>query len=100
MRTATITFHAPNNNGSFLQAYALQKYITTHFDNVENEIIDFQPESQQQQYAIFRKIHSKKDILRNLISFWHYKALSKRFLVFSEMREKYSSRPQKQPPAR
>ena len=69
MKTATITFHAPNNNGSFLQAYALQKYITTHFDNVENEIIDFQPESQQQQYAIFRKIHSKKDILRNLISF-------------------------------
>lgn len=48
MKTATITFHAPNNNGSFLQAYALQKYITTHFDNVENEIIDFQPESQQQ----------------------------------------------------
>lgn len=41
MKTATITFHAPNNNGSFLQAYALQKYITTHFDNVENEIIDF-----------------------------------------------------------
>lgn len=39
MKTATITFHAPNNNGSFLQAYALQKYITTHFDNVENEII-------------------------------------------------------------
>ena len=69
--------------------HALQKYITTHFDNVENEIIDFQPESQQQQYAIFRKIHSKKDILRNLISFWHYKALSKRFLAFSEMREKY-----------
>lgn len=89
MKTATITFHAPNNNGSFLQAYALQKYITTHFDDVENEIIDFQPESQQQQYAIFRKIHSKKDILRNLISFWHYKALSKRFLAFSEMREKY-----------
>ena len=85
MKTATITFHAPNNNGSFLQAYALQKYITTHFDNVENEIIDFQPESQQQQYAIFRKIHSKKDILRNLISFWHYKALSKRFFrgIFS-----------------
>lgn len=52
MRTATITFHAPNNNGSFLQAYALQKYLITHFDNVENDIIDFQPEAQQQQYAV------------------------------------------------
>ncbi len=89
MRTATITFHAPNNNGSFLQAYALQKYLITHFDNVENDIIDFQPEAQQQQYAVFRKIHSKKDILRNLISVRHYKALSKRFASFSEMREKH-----------
>ena len=60
MKTATITFHAPNNNGSFLQAYALQKYITTHFDDVENEIIDFQPESQQQQYAILEKFILKR----------------------------------------
>lgn len=89
MKTATITFHAPNNNGSFLQAYALQKYLTTHFDSIENDIIDFQPEAQQQQYAVLRKIHSKKDILRNLISVWHYKDLSKRFASFSAMREKY-----------
>lgn len=89
MKTATITFHAPNNNGSFLQAYALQKYLTTRFEDIENEIIDFQPESQQQQYAVFRKIYSKKDILRNLISIRHYRALSKRFSSFSEMREKY-----------
>ena len=47
--------------------------MITHFDNVENDIIDFQPEAQQQQYAVFRKIHSKKDILRNLISVRHYK---------------------------
>ena len=89
MKTATITFHAPNNNGSFLQAYALQKYLTTHFDNIENDIIDFQPEAQQQQYAVFRKIHSKKDILRNLISVQHYKAISKRSASFSEMRKKH-----------
>lgn len=89
MKTATITFHAPNNNGSFLQAYALQKYLTTHFDNIENDIIDFQSEAQQQQYAVFRKIHSKKDILRNLISVQHYKAISKRSASFSEMRKKH-----------
>lgn len=89
MKTATITFHAPNNNGSFLQAYALQKYLTTHFDNIENDIIDFQPEAQQQQYAVFRKIHSKKDILRNLISIMHYKAISKRNASFSELRKKH-----------
>ena len=27
MKTGTITFHAPNNNGSFLQAYALQTVL-------------------------------------------------------------------------
>lgn len=64
MKTATITFHAPNNNGSFLQAYALQKYLTTRFEDIENEIIDFQPESQQQQYAVFRKIYCMKKTTR------------------------------------
>lgn len=89
MRTATITFHAPNNNGSFLQAYALQKFLNTHFPDVENDIIDFQSEAQSQQYAIFRKIHSKKDIIRNVISVGHYSALSKRTKTFSRMREQY-----------
>lgn len=41
MKTATITFHAPNNNGSFLQAYALQKYITTHFDKLKMRLLIF-----------------------------------------------------------
>ena len=36
MRTATITFHAPNNNGSFLQAYALQKYLITINEQIQN----------------------------------------------------------------
>ena len=27
MKTGTITFHGPNNNGSFLQAYALQTVL-------------------------------------------------------------------------
>ena len=36
MRMATLTFHAPNNNGSFLQTYALQKAFQNHY--VENEL--------------------------------------------------------------
>lgn len=27
MKVGTLTFHAPNNNGSFLQAYALQNIL-------------------------------------------------------------------------
>lgn len=89
MKTATITFHASNNNGSFLQAYALQKYLKTHFDDVENDIIDFQPEVQQQQYAILRKVNSRKDILRNAISIIHYRDLSKRAATFAKMRGRF-----------
>ena len=89
MKTATITFHAPNNNGSFLQAYALQKYLKNHFNNLDNDIIDFQPEAQQQQYAIIRKVNSPKDILRNFISIAHYRDLSKRTDTFKKMRERY-----------
>lgn len=29
MKTATITFHAPNNNGSFLQAYGKRTIAST-----------------------------------------------------------------------
>lgn len=46
MKTGTITFHAPNNNGSFLQAYALQKVLIREL-GVKNEIIDFRSESRQ-----------------------------------------------------
>ena len=64
MRTATITFHAPNNNGSFYQAYALQKVLTNTL-GVENEIIDYQSEKQIYQYSVFRPIHSIRDIAKN-----------------------------------
>ena len=51
MKTGTITFHAPNNNGSFLQAYALQTVLKNQLGGVENEIIDFYSEKQMRQYA-------------------------------------------------
>lgn len=91
MRTATITFHAPNNNGSFLQAYALQKYLTKHYPEIENQIIDFQPPAQLHQYAVIRKVRSKGDLMRNIISLCHYKGLSERARTFAEMREKHLS---------
>ena len=39
MKTGTITFHAPNNNGSFLQAYALQKVLIREFWALKTKLL-------------------------------------------------------------
>lgn len=88
MKTGTITFHAPNNNGSFLQAYALQKIIMNKC-NADNEIIDFYSEQQERQYSVFRKPHSVGDIGRNLISLIHYSGLCERHKRFEQMRNEH-----------
>ena len=87
MRTATLTFHAPNNNGSFLQAYALQKVLQNHY--IENEIVNFYPDKQERQYKVFRIPKSMGDVARDGISVLHYKGLYNRFRRFTEMRAKY-----------
>lgn len=89
MKTGTITFHAPNNNGSFLQAYALQTVLKNQLEGVENEIIDFYSEKQMRQYSVFRKPKSGGDIGRNLISLVHYKGLKSRHERFDQMRKKH-----------
>ena len=88
MKTGTITFHAPNNNGSFFQAYALQTVLQSQL-GVENEIIDFYSEKQMRQYSMFRKPKSGGDIGRNLISLVHYSGLKSRHERFDQMRKKH-----------
>lgn len=72
MKTGTITFHAPNNNGSFLQAYALQQILVKEL-GVDNEIIDFRSVKQTNQYKTFRPVQCKNDLLKNLASLPHYR---------------------------
>lgn len=88
MKTGTITFHAPNNNGSFLQAYALQTVLKKRLGG-ENEIIDFYSEKQMRQYSVFRKPKSGGDIGRNLISLVYYRGLKSRHERFDQMRKKH-----------
>lgn len=88
MKTGTITFHAPNNNGSFLQAYALQKILLDKL-GVDNEIIDFRSEKQTNQYKTFRPIHSRNDLFKNIIALPHYKSLNHRYEKFENMRNKF-----------
>lgn len=88
MKTGTITFHAPKNNGSFFQAYALQTVLQSQL-GVENEIIDFCSEKQMRQYSVFRKPKSRGDIGRNLISLAHYSGLKSRHERFDQIRKKH-----------
>ena len=87
MRTATITFHAPNNNGSFFQAYALQKVLTEKL-GVENEILDFRSEKQVRQYSVFRPVRSVRDLAKNGVSLLHYEAIKTHNQRFEAMRER------------
>lgn len=85
MKTGTLTFHAPNNNGSFFQAYALQTVLRDQFD-IENKIINFYSDKQESQYAVFRRPHSIADLARNLISLLHYKGFKEKIERFEKMR--------------
>lgn len=88
MKIATITFHAPNNNGSFFQAHALQ-HVLCNYCKVENEIIDFQSEKQKSQYSLLRPIHSVRDVAKNSVSLMHYKAIKARNIRFDKARNHY-----------
>ena len=60
MKTKTITYHASINNGSFFQAYALQKTMIEL--GHDNEILDIQTSELKSEYALFRKNDSVTDL--------------------------------------
>lgn len=63
MNVGIMTFHASNNCGSMLQAYALQKTLI-HL-NVNNEIIDYSNKKQRHLYSFIRFPINHHDILHN-----------------------------------
>ncbi len=88
-QTKTITYHASINNGSFFQAYALQKTLLAM--GYDNRILDIQSKELKTDYALFRKPSSISDLVKNLISLIHYKSLSERKTKFETARKKYLS---------
>lgn len=82
MKTATITLHSAHNNGSFLQAYALQKSVI--FLGYENKIINFVP---KEQYALYQNIvfkgFSLKNIIKGIVNIPHYRELKERVSHFN-----------------
>lgn len=84
MKTATITLHTAHNNGSFLQAYALQKAIINM--GYSNNIINFIPKAQYSLYQniVFKEL-SVKGIIKGMLNIPNYLALKKRRETFNRI---------------
>lgn len=76
-KVGLITYHAAQNNGSFLQAYALEKKISK-IEGYSCEIINFYSYEQEELYSVMKKNNSLRNIIKNLVACINYKNLKKR----------------------
>lgn len=86
-----ITFHASHNYGSMLQAYALQSYLQHRGCKVK--IINLRPLEQKKLYAhpFSIKYNSRKDLLKNIISFKHCLSNIKKWHKFENFMSEHFS---------
>lgn len=84
MKIGILTFHAPHNRGSMLQAYAIQSIITKLDSNNSVEIINFSNLKQRDMYALFRKVDSWKDFLLNCFKLIFYPKFKRYFNDFTK----------------
>ena len=83
-----ITFHASNNCGSMLQAFALQKVLKDKF-GVENELIDFSNQGQKEMYKPFWKITGIKSVVKNGLWLTKYGQIRKQMKAYESFSKKY-----------
>ena len=83
-----MTFHASNNSGSMLQAYALQHFFRERY-KIDTEIIDYSNEVQQRMYSILCKPKTFKDLLRDILYLSHYKSIARTEKGYDEFKKYY-----------
>lgn len=76
-----LTFHASHNNGSMLQAFALQNVLTEKF-YLNAEIINFSNLAQQEMYSVLPKIKSLKSFVKFLLLLPMYSSMKKHYLQY------------------
>lgn len=86
-KIAMITFHASHNNGSMLQALALQ--TTLQQRNCELEIIDFSNEGQRNLYSVLPRPHNWKQCIKWLIWKSNYKELKRQHEAYEVFSKKH-----------
>lgn len=88
-KVGIITYHAADNYGSVLQAYALSNYLKKDF-NQKCTFINYCSESQRMLYGLYFANESLKDILKNLYIFLILKEKREtKIHAFDSFRRKY-----------
>lgn len=85
MKVSIITFHAADNCGSHLQAYALQQVLKSEL-NIDSEIIDYSNQNQRELYSLYLPFKSLKYCIINLyrsVFFFLIRRYKKSFQDFS-----------------
>lgn len=85
-KIGTLTTHSALNYGAVLQAYALSTYINKYQD-VDCEIIDYQPQYVEKSYKLIKKPSCVKDIALVFFQLLHYQERKKRKNKFLDFKE-------------
>jgi len=88
IKIGLLTFHASHNNGSMLQALALQRILENRY-GCETEIIDFSNAKQRNMYSIMPKADNYRRVIKNLIWMTNLKELTKQYEAFTTFSKKY-----------
>ena len=83
-----ITFHASDNCGSVLQAFALQKVLKDKF-NTDSDVIDFSNEGQKSMYRPFWKVTGFKSIIKNALWATVYTDIKEQISAYKSFRDNY-----------
>ena len=68
-----ITYHAADNYGSVLQAYALNRFLMDNFSE-DCAVINYRSKQQEKMYALYFENKSIKDALKNIYIFFALKS--------------------------
>ena len=83
-----MTFHASHNNGSMLQALALQHVLEDRFHQ-QTELIDFSNRGQRNMYAPIPKPRNWKQAIKGLIWATNMKEMKRQYKAYEDFQKKY-----------
>jgi len=83
-----LTFHASHNNGSMLQALALQR-ILSEKSTLPVEIIDFSNSEQKNMYSPLPKAKNLKKLIKKMILLLNHKQMNKQFAEYEDFKRAY-----------
>lgn len=83
-----MTFHASHNNGSMLQALALQNVLRNKY-GFDAEIINYSNVAQQNMYSILPKVTNYKKLIKNIILFTNIGEIKKQYYSYNKFIDKY-----------